>query len=290
MAKPNAPIVIKKITVVAGGAHGGSWKVAFADFMTAMMCFFLVMWLLNQSEETKKQVAKYFSGPSVIEQNFSIYGAELTLEKLFLDLVNEPMKAFQEFVQPADFTPNILDLGSQRAALYQIAKELGDNAKNIQVNSDEIKFDIPDYLLFEQGKAEPVKKFNEVMESVKNLTVGLENSIFEMNSLIFVDSVAGKDPGLAEAVAQKRVEMAKNLIDFQSDTNELQAKVSVSRKPMAPNSPGGWLQIRIKQKPSLPDGGKPRPLKGDLGERRTDSTVYNDFVRRLTESNRRHRE
>ncbi|MCC5758135.1 motility protein MotB, partial [Klebsiella pneumoniae] len=39
-------MVIKKITVVNGGHHGGAWKVAFADFMTAMMAFFLVMWLL----------------------------------------------------------------------------------------------------------------------------------------------------------------------------------------------------------------------------------------------------
>ena len=44
-------IVIKKITVVAAGGHGGSWKVAFADFMTAMMAFFLVMWLVGQTPE-----------------------------------------------------------------------------------------------------------------------------------------------------------------------------------------------------------------------------------------------
>src|ERR1041385_5813322 len=94
--KKGATIVIKKITISGAGAHGGSWKDAFADFMTAMMAFFLVMWLLNQSEETKKQVARYFSGPSVIEQHFSIYGAELTLDKLFLDLVNEPLKAFAQ--------------------------------------------------------------------------------------------------------------------------------------------------------------------------------------------------
>ena len=43
--KKGSTIVIKKITIVAGGGHGGAWKVAFADFMTAMMCFFLVMWL-----------------------------------------------------------------------------------------------------------------------------------------------------------------------------------------------------------------------------------------------------
>ena len=67
MAEKKPIIVVKKITVNEAGHHGGSWKVAFADFMTAMMAFFLVMWLTNQSEEVKKSVAEYFSTPSVIE-------------------------------------------------------------------------------------------------------------------------------------------------------------------------------------------------------------------------------
>ena len=54
--KKKPVIVIKKIYESPAGAHGGAWKVAFADFMTAMMCFFLVMWLLNQTEEVKKQL------------------------------------------------------------------------------------------------------------------------------------------------------------------------------------------------------------------------------------------
>ena len=46
-----------------GGHHGGSWKVAFADFMTAMMAFFLVMWLVGQSDRVKEAVAGYFRDP-----------------------------------------------------------------------------------------------------------------------------------------------------------------------------------------------------------------------------------
>ena len=43
-----APVIIKRKKVVAGGGHhGGAWKVAYADFVTAMMAFFLLMWLLN---------------------------------------------------------------------------------------------------------------------------------------------------------------------------------------------------------------------------------------------------
>ncbi len=58
-----APVIIKrKKIIVAGGHHGGAWKVAYADFVTAMMAFFLLMWLLNATtEKQRKGLADYFS-------------------------------------------------------------------------------------------------------------------------------------------------------------------------------------------------------------------------------------
>lgn len=58
-----APVIIKRKKVVAGdGHHGGAWKVAYADFVTAMMAFFLLMWLLNATtEKQRKGIAEYFS-------------------------------------------------------------------------------------------------------------------------------------------------------------------------------------------------------------------------------------
>lgn len=57
------PIIIKRKKIVQGGHHGGAWKVAFADFMTAMMAFFLVMWLVGQSPEVREAVAGHFKDP-----------------------------------------------------------------------------------------------------------------------------------------------------------------------------------------------------------------------------------
>ena len=59
----NAPIIIKRKKVIAGGGHhGGAWKVAYADFVTAMMAFFLLMWLLNATtEQQRKGLADYFA-------------------------------------------------------------------------------------------------------------------------------------------------------------------------------------------------------------------------------------
>ena len=58
-----APVIIKKKKKVAGGGHhGGAWKVAYADFVTAMMAFFMMMWLLNATTEQQRQgLADYFS-------------------------------------------------------------------------------------------------------------------------------------------------------------------------------------------------------------------------------------
>jgi chemotaxis protein MotB len=57
------PIIVIKKMVSHGGHHGGAWKVAYADFVTAMMALFIVLWLMNSSDKIKKAVAGYFNDP-----------------------------------------------------------------------------------------------------------------------------------------------------------------------------------------------------------------------------------
>jgi len=61
--KDQQPVIIKKGKGGHGGHHGGAWKVAYADFVTAMMAFFLVMWLVGQSDAVKQGVGGYFRDP-----------------------------------------------------------------------------------------------------------------------------------------------------------------------------------------------------------------------------------
>jgi chemotaxis protein MotB len=63
MAAKTAPVIVIKRKIAHGGHHGGAWKVAYADFVTAMMSLFIVLWLMNSSEKIKKAVAGYFNDP-----------------------------------------------------------------------------------------------------------------------------------------------------------------------------------------------------------------------------------
>lgn len=59
----NNVIIVKKKSKHGHGHHGGAWKVAYADFVTAMMALFIVLWVLSQGDEVRKQIASYFRSP-----------------------------------------------------------------------------------------------------------------------------------------------------------------------------------------------------------------------------------
>ncbi|MBU1332322.1 MAG: flagellar motor protein MotB [Gammaproteobacteria bacterium] len=74
----NQPIIVKRVKKVAGGHHGGAWKIAFADFATAMMAFFLVMWLMTSATpEQKKLISGYFQDPVGFSESASPYVIDL---------------------------------------------------------------------------------------------------------------------------------------------------------------------------------------------------------------------
>ena len=84
MAAPQPIIVIKK-KGGHGGHHGGAWKVAYADFVTAMMSLFIVLWLMNSSKQIRQAVAGYFRDPAgtskVVGNGLQGTGQEVTVSK-----------------------------------------------------------------------------------------------------------------------------------------------------------------------------------------------------------------
>jgi chemotaxis protein MotB len=281
-------IVIKKIYESPAGAHGGAWKVAFADFMTAMMCFFLVMWLMAQTDDVKKQVASYFTGPSVLEQNFKSYGAELTLEKLFMDIINEPLKTLQTVMEPADLTPDLLSMGSRKVVLQFIANEMGKVATNVKVEQDRVIMEIPDVDLFESGTARPSLEFTDIMTKLSVVTRGLENSDIDVESQLYNESVPTAVRKDAISVAQERADLVAANISttLQHDTVKTSTKVHVTEfgQVIHGERPRGKLIITLKQRAMTADGRKPRPLQDMFGGKQSDMTVYDDFVRRMSDA------
>lgn len=286
--KKGTTIVIKKI-YNAGGHHGGSWKVALADFMTALMCFFLVMWLVNQTPETKKAVSDYFSTPSVIEYNFQNFGVELTLEKLFLDLLNEPLKAFQSFMEPIDRTPNLLDMGSQKVVAAYLADQMQDIAKNVNISPDGFEFDILDRQLFEPGTATPNAQFVQVMDRMKGITSGLEDSDITVSSFLFNQSVVGSQPTVANQVASERLDLVQKKIEasLENQTNTVTGNIKVELKKGFVEGqtarPPGIIRVKIRQKEVKSDGRKPRKLDTVFGSSKADMSVYDNFVKQASE-------
>lgn len=290
--KKGTTIVIKKIYNVAGG-HGGSWKVALADFMTALMCFFLVMWLLSQSAETKKAVSDYFSTPSIIEYNFSNFGVEITLEKLFLDLVNEPLKAFQQFMEPIDGTPNLVDQGSAKVVTAYIADQMQDVAKNVNMSADGFEFDIIDKELFVQGTSEPGPNFITAMEKLRKITTGLEDANVTVSSFIFNQSVSGSDGNLAKKIALERMDIVTKKIQsgLESPTVDVQGNYKVENKKDfvegQTQRPPGLIRLKVKQKEKKSDGTKFRPLDNVFGDPAKDLNVYENFVKQIAEKKKK---
>src|SRR4051812_28718430 len=64
-------IIVKKKVAGHGGHHGGAWKVAYADFVTAMMAFFMVMWILGMDQTLRNSIEGYFSNPLGFKKGYS---------------------------------------------------------------------------------------------------------------------------------------------------------------------------------------------------------------------------
>src|SRR3982750_2989018 len=116
MVRGDAPIIIKRIKKGGHAAHhGGAWKVAYADFVTAMMAFFLLMWLINTtSPEQKKGIADYFAPASVSE---TPSGAGGILHGTSLGEDGSKSAGSQSIIeQTAPKSPNTQETGSTKAA------------------------------------------------------------------------------------------------------------------------------------------------------------------------------
>ena len=105
MAQGSEIIIIKK-KVVHGGRHGGAWKVAYADFVTAMMALFIVLWMMNASKQVQEAVGGYFKDPrgtaKMVGTNKSGTGELVALKKEDMEKLKEDLLRSIHHLDPLD--------------------------------------------------------------------------------------------------------------------------------------------------------------------------------------------
>ncbi len=155
------PIIIKrKKVVVAGGHHGGAWKVAYADFVTAMMAFFLMLWLLGSvTDDKRKGIADYFSETHAIESHSSgadgvMGGSSLSLVESLTDTIATRERSNSDSAALETLAQTLDTAAAQDSALGEafehVSIRLTDEGLVIEL------FDLETASLFEHGTDQPM--------------------------------------------------------------------------------------------------------------------------------------
>ncbi|MDP2245901.1 flagellar motor protein MotB [Pseudomonas sp.] len=151
----NQPIIVKRIKKVAGGHHGGAWKIAFADFATAMMAFFLVMWLMTTATpEQKKLISGYFQDPIGFSESASPFVIDLggsptpAPDRTLNQQVDDQTEGEEVEIEPGQVAPSLVEGMTEeleRERLELLLQELQNKVEEnpqLQRFKDQILFEI----------------------------------------------------------------------------------------------------------------------------------------------------
>ena len=223
-AQANArPIIIKRKKVVSGGGHhGGAWKVAYADFVTAMMAFFLLMWLLNATtEQQRKGLADYFS-PTIPISRVSgggegSFGGD---------------SIFSEETLPQNGT----GASSQRATEGQKARGetgMSDSGDALAAAQDEV-FETVEALLVGHGGESKVME-NELRHITTRITdEGLVIEVFALPDTPLFDPISDQPTALLRDIARLIAESARSV------TNAIAVEGHVQAQPIVLANNSTW--------------------------------------------------
>jgi chemotaxis protein MotB len=166
MGSPSTPapiIVIRKKKGGHGGHHGGAWKVAYADFVTAMMALFIVLWLLSSDEKVKKAVGGYFQDPT---GNGKLAGSTLAGAGTGIQVNQDNMSKLKEQLEQA---------------MKQVPK-FEDLKQNVEllVTNEGLRIELLEKeggLFFESGNAHPSDKGRELIVMLGEQLKSLPNQL-----------------------------------------------------------------------------------------------------------------
>ncbi|MEQ1609498.1 MAG: flagellar motor protein MotB [Hyphomonadaceae bacterium] len=271
----NRPIVIKKVKkVIGGGHHGGAWKVAYADFVTAMMAFFLLMWLINTtSPEQKRGIADYFAPASVSRSTqgsdgllggtaFQEDGARASGSNRQIDeelsAENErtksgsPEKTTTQAGVPSESAlaqalskRESAKFASAEASLRQALQDLPDYAelsKNIIIeqNDDGLNIQLVDQegrAMFSGSSADPLPRTQHLLDTVSKVIQQLPNRISISGH---TDTTAPSRPGYSNwDLSADRANAARRILEISGVEADriYQVAGKGDREPLYPDDP-----------------------------------------------------
>lgn len=197
-----APIIVKRIKKVSGGHHGGAWKIAYADFVTAMMAFFLLMWLLGSSSKSQLEgISEYFKtplkvalqgGPAIAASDSLLKntgGRDLTKKQGQVKPIDGP-KGKEKSVDIKDAKEALKK--AEEAKLEQLKQKIEkaiEESETLSKFKDQLLLDItPDGLriqvvddqnraMFQSSKAELEPYAKEILHEIGKMLNGVENKI-----------------------------------------------------------------------------------------------------------------
>jgi chemotaxis protein MotB len=172
--KKKASIIIKKKINKGGhGHHGGAWKVAYADFVTAMMAFFLVMWLMGADEATKSEIEHYFTHPDLpspmgkdpFSKSSNAGGSRTGDGESILTGAggSSPDILIKNPIQAEGFTEKLRETGD-------LVQEIMDGqAFNVEVEIEHLKFSLPESALFVPGTSTLTPQGQKRLDQLSNI-------------------------------------------------------------------------------------------------------------------------
>jgi chemotaxis protein MotB len=246
-------IIVRRKTGGHGGHHGGAWKVAYADFVTAMMALFIVLWLMSADKEVQEAVSAFFNNPAGPGKLTGTAAAGLGNA---LEVPKEDMRKLAEKIQQALLkVPNF--------------RNLKDHVE-ITITSDGLRIELLETeagMFFESGKAVPTESGSELLALLAGELGKLPNSLLiegHTDSKPF-----SKDDGYSNwELSADRANSARKLMQANGVRPEQVGQVRgfADRQLRHPEDPKGASNRRISvivqyMPPAAEDKGAPAPEK-----------------------------
>ena len=212
-------IVVRKKKGGHGGHHGGAWKVAYADFVTAMMALFIVLWIVGQSKQVKEYIAQYFKDPGAFSENTKGGGA-FEFEKISVGerLAEENLKRQEEKLK--ELGEKIMEEMKKTPTIRDLAKQI-----KIEITKEGMRIELieqSEKVFFDVGTAHLKEDATKVLTIIAGELVKLPNHVIieghtDARQYQSTDGYSNYELSADRANSARRVLMKNGLTDIRLD-------------------------------------------------------------------------